>query len=321
MSANDIWVFSENQALTLELLGKGRELADKLQKNLIAVIINSNQTSDAQMLIDYGADIVYVIDAQNLVQYSVESYSQVLTSLVTTNKPQVLLIGATKSGRELAPRLAIRLKTGCVLNCIAINLDSQNQIVMNREVYGGRAIASEICQKTPIIATIPPKTFEPCERKNRSGEIIEDSVEIVDTKSKLIEFKKKKSVVESLVDAKIVITGGRGLKQKEDSQLLEELATVLQGRVGWTRPVVEDLKWFPEIEWIGLSGEKIAPSLNILVGVSGAIQHLAGVRGSKIIVAINSDPNAPIFEYADYGVVGDLYEIVPILIEAIKEHK
>ena len=318
-TAEGIWVFSENETHAIELLGKGRELADKLQQDLTGVLIGANQKAHAQTLIDYGADIVYVVDSPSLAQFSVEPYSQVLTSLVEENKPFILLIGATKSGRELASRVAIRVGTGCVANCIGLALDSENQLIMEREVYGGRAIASEMCRTTPKIASIPPKTFTPRERESRTGKIIADTIEFAESQSKLIELKKKEVGVESLVAATIVVTGGRGIQKKEDSQLLEELAAALGGRVGWTRPVVEDLKWFPGMEWVGLSGQKIAPTLNISVGISGAIQHLAGIRTSKIIVVINSDPNAPIFEAADYGIVGDLYEIVPAFTEALKK--
>jgi len=314
-----IWVFSENETLALELLGKGRVLADKLQQDLIGVIIGDDQKAHTQTLIDYGADIVHVVDTPSLMQFSVESYTQVLTYLVETYKPLVFLIGATKSGHELAARVAIRVGTGCVANCIGLDLDSENKLIMEREVYGGRAIASEVCRTSPKIATVRYKTFSPSERESRTGKTIEDTVELEKPQSKIIEFKKKEMGAESLTDATVVVLGGRGIQKKADSQFLEELATVLGGRVGWTRPVVEDLKWFPGAEWVGLSGQKIAPNLYISVGVSGAIQHLAGIRGSKIIVAINSDPNAPIFEAADYGIVGNLYEIIPALTEAIKK--
>ncbi|MFQ6124696.1 MAG: electron transfer flavoprotein subunit alpha/FixB family protein [Candidatus Heimdallarchaeota archaeon] len=314
-----IWVFSENKTLALELLGKGRELTEKLQHDLIGVLIGADQKAHAQTLIDYGADIVHVVDTPSLTQFSAEPYIQVLTYLVETYKPLVLLIGATKLGHELAARIAIRAGTGCVAYCLGLDLNSENQLIMEREVYGGRAIASEVCRMSPKIASVRPKTFSPRERESRTGKIIKDTVELEESKSKLIELKKKEGGVESLTDATVVVIGGRGIQKKEDYHLLEELATVLRGRVGWTRPVVEDLKWFPGTEWVGLSGQKIAPKLYISAGVSGAIQHLAGIRGSKIIVAINSDPNAPIFEAADYGIVRNLYEIIPAFIEALKK--
>lgn len=314
-----IWVFSENETLALELLGKGRELADKLQQDLIGVLIGANQKAQAQTLIDYGADIVHVVDTPILTPFFVESYIQVLTYLVKTYNPLIFLIGATKLGHELAARVAIRVGTGCVANCLGLDLDSENQLILEHEVYGGRAIASEVCRTSPKIATVRPKTFSPRESESRTGKTIEDTVELEEPKSKLIELKKKDVGAESLTDATIVVLGGRGIQKKEDCQLLEELAAALKGRVGWTRPVVEDLKWFPGTEWVGLSGQKITPNLYISAGVSGAIQHLAGIRGSKIIIAINSDPNAPIFEAADYGIVGNLYEIVPAFTEALKK--
>lgn len=305
--------------LALELLGKGRELADKLQQDLNGVLIKTDVKIQAQTLIDGGADIVHVVDKPSLPQFAVELYTQILAYLVEKYKPLVFLIGATKFGRELASRLAVRAQTGCVINCVGLALDSENQLVMEREALGGRAIATEICQTNPKIAAVPLRTFTPCERKSRAGKIIEDTIELDETTSKLLEIKQKEASAKSLEDATIVVAGGRGIRNKEDSHLLEELATVLGGQVGWTRPVVEDLNWFPGMEWIGLSGQKIGPELNILVGISGAIQYMAGIRTSKIIVAINNNPNAPVFEYADYGIVRDLYEFVPILTEFLKK--
>ncbi|MFX1514463.1 MAG: electron transfer flavoprotein subunit alpha/FixB family protein [Promethearchaeota archaeon] len=316
----NIWVFSENEALSLELLGKGRELADKLNQDLIGILIGSNQEENAQTLIDYGADIVHVITDPKLENFSVDIYTQVVNHLVDTYKPSILLIGATKSGRDLASRVAIRAGTGCVINCIGLDFNTENQLIMEREAYGGRAVTMEVCQTNPKIAAVSPKTFTPNERESRTGKIIEDTIELDVPKSQLIEFKEKEAGAELLTDAPIVILGGRGIRNKEDCQLLEDLASVLGGRVGWTRPLIEDLKWFPGTEWVGLSGQKIAPELCFSVGISGAIQYFAGVRGSKTTIAVNTDSNAPIFETSDYGVVGDLYEIIPALTEALKKY-
>jgi len=305
--------------LALELLGKGREIADTLQQELHGVLIQNDAKIDPQELIEYGADFVHVINNPHLSQFVVELYTQILAYLVEKYKPLVFLIGATKFGRELAARVAVKVQTGCVINCVRLSLDSENQLIMEREALGGRAISTEICQTNPKIAAVPRKTFIPCERKERTGKVIEDTVELDKPKSKLLEIKQKETSAESLEDAIIVVAGGRGIRSKEDSHLLEELASVLGGQVGWTRPIVEDLKWFPGTEWVGLSGQKIGPELNILVGISGSIQYMAGVRASKIIVAINNNPSAPVFEYADYGIVRDLYEFVPTLAESLKK--
>lgn len=316
---NGVWVFSENKMLALELLGKGRELANKLQQELNGVVIKTDSNAYAQTMIDYGADIVHIVDNPTLSQFAVELYAQSLAQLIEVNKPLIFLIGATKFGRELASRVAIKIQTGCVINCIKLALDSEKQLIMEREALGGRAIATEICQTNPKIVAVPLRTFAPCERKSRTGKIIEETIELGDPKSKLLEVKPKEAGAKSLEDAAIVVAGGRGIRNKEDTHLLEELATVLEGQVGWTRPVVEDFKWFPGTEWIGLSGQKIGPDLSILVGISGAIQYIAGIRAAKIIVAINNNPNAPVFEYADYGIVRDLYEFIPVLTEILKK--
>lgn len=313
-----VWVFSENKDLTLEMLGKGSELASRLQTQLAAVLLGHDIKSQANELIGYGADKVYVVDHPSLKNFQAEPYLSALTSLTKENKPEIFLIGSTKRGKELASRLATRLETGCVPDCTQLSIDEQGRFVTGRIVYGGNAIVSQIYSTKPQIATVPPRAFEKPEYKERKGEVVEASVQLEQPRTEIVEVKQLEAAKVKIEEAKVVIVGGRGIEKKEDFKILEELAQVLSGQVGYTRPLAEDRKWFSG-DWIGLSGHKIKPALYIGCGVSGVIQHVAGIRDSRVIVAINKDSEAPIFEIADYVVVGDLYEIVPSLATALKK--
>ena len=239
--------------------------------------------------------------------------------MVKEHKPEILLIGSTRRGRELAARLATRLNTGCVPNCNKLSLDEQGRLVTERVVYGGNASATQVFQTKPQIACVPPRTFEKPAPKDKKGEIIDANVSQLETpKTEIVEVKPIEAATVKIEEAKVVIVGGRGIEKKEDFQILENLAQVLGGQTGYTRPLAEDRKWFKG-DWIGLSGHTIKPELYIGCGIAGVIQHVAGIRDSKIIVAINKDSEAPLFEIADYIVVGDLYEIVPALTAALKK--
>jgi len=321
MSSNEfkgVMVFSENFEIFLELLGKGREIADKLQTELSAVLIGHNiEDERGKELIKHGADKVYVVDNPLLEQFNVEPYTDVLSKLASDYKPEIILIGATKRGKELAPRLATRLNTGCMTECSKLDIDEEGRLVVNRLVYGGSSIAIEVSRVKPQIATVPPHVFEKPTPSDRTGEVVRVDVDVKEPKTKIVEKRKKEIAGVRLEEAPIIIAGGRGLRSKEDFKLLKELAKVLGGQVGCTRPIAADYGWFTN--WIGISGVKIKPKLYIAVGISGAIQHTAGIMDSKIIVAINKDEEAPIFKAADYGIVGDLYKVVPALTEAFKK--
>jgi len=312
-----VWVFSENRDLMLELLGKGSELANKLRAELAAVLLGCNVKSWAKELIGYGANKVYVVDHPLLKAFRAEPYASALTHLAQQYKPEVLLIGSTKRGKELASRVATRLETGCVPDCIQLGVDEKGELWMSRVVYGGNAIATEVCRTKPQIATVPPRVFEKPEYKEGEGEVIEAQFKLEEPRTEVVEVKEIEAARVKIEEARVVVAGGRGVQKKEDFQILEELAQVLGGQVGYTRPLAEDRKWFTE--WIGLSGHKVKPALYIACGISGVIQHVAGIRDSQIIVGINEDPEAPIFEVADYRVVGDLYEVVPALSAALKK--
>ena len=314
----DVLVFSEKHDLILEMLGKGREIADKLKSELAAVLIGTGLQKRAEECMKYGADKVYVADSLTLQQFRTEPYLSILHNLALTRKPEVILIGSTRNGKPLAARLATRLEAGCIPDCNKLEIDDQNRLVGERMTYGGNASARIVFKAKPQIATVPARAFEKTEPVERKGEIINLEAKTELPKTEIIETKPLESSAVRIEDAQVIVSCGRGLAKREDKALLDDIAVLLCGQVGCSRPLAEDRKWFAE--WVGLSGHKVKPKLYISCGISGVIQHVAGIRDAKIIVAVNKDPEAPIFEAADYGVVGDLYEVLPALKEALKKH-
>jgi len=315
--AKGIWVFSEASDLMLETLGKGRELADKLQTELAAIVIGSNVQEKANELVKYGAEKVYVVDSPELEHFQADAYLGIIHKLVADYHPEILLVGSTRNGKPLAARLATRLETGCVPDCTRLSVDENRRLIGERITYGGNAIAKVTFKSKPQIATVPARAFEKPEKNDRNGQAVKVDFTIDPAKTHVVERKPLEVSSVRIEEAQYIVSAGRGLAKKDDVVLLQDLAKTLGGQVGCSRPLVEDRKWFAD--WIGLSGHKVKPKLYIACGVSGVIQHVAGIRDSKIIVAINKDPEAPIFEVADYGVVGDLYKIVPALKDALKK--
>lgn len=312
-----VWVFSERYDLMLEMLGKGREVAGKLRTKLTAVFAGYNIKEKARELMKFGVDMVYLIDDPALKRFQIEPYLGILHNLATNYKPEILLIGSTKNGKLLAARLATRLETGCVPDCVGLSVDEEGRLIGDRITYGGNALAKVIFRSKPQIVTIPARAFEKLETEDHKGEVIELDMKIEEPKTEVVEIEPLETASVNIEEADVIISCGRGLEKKEDKALLEELAKILDGQVGNSRPLAEDRKWFTE--WVGLSGHKVKPKLYIACGISGVIQHVAGIRDSRTIVAINNDPEAPIFEVADYGVVADLYKILPALTEALRK--
>ena len=318
MSENrGVWVFSDVDDLALEMLGKGRELADKLGTELAAVLIGASVQGKAEELIKCGVDKVYVVENPALERVQIEPYLSVLSNLVTSYRPDIVLVGSTKNGKPLAARLAMRLDVGCVPDCAHLNVDDQGRLVGERITYGGNAVAKIALKPKPQIVTVPARAFEKPEPKDRNGQVLKVDVKVDAPKTEIVETKPLETSSVKIEDAQVIVSCGRGLQKKEDKALLDELAGILCGQVGCSRPLAEDRKWFSE--WVGLSGHKVKPKLYIACGISGVIQHVAGIRDAKVIVAINKDEQAPIFEIADYGVVGDLYQILPALENALKK--
>jgi len=315
--ADGVWVFSENYELTQELLSKGKELANKMQTRLTAILLGSDIQGQAQRFVQHGADKVLIVDDPCLKDFRTEPYLSALTTLVKQQTPDIILIGSTRRGKELAARVATRLETGCVPDCTKLDLNDQGNLVAERIVYGGSATAKITFHVKPQIATIPPGAFEkPTQVVARTGLIVPMEVQFEEPKTEVAEAMQAETSRTKIEEARIVICGGRGMEKKEDFKMLDELAQLIGGQTGNTRPLSEDRKWFSE--WVGLSGHKVRPELYVGCGVSGVIQHVAGIRDSRVIVAINKDPEAPLCEVADYVVIGNLYEIVPALIDALK---
>ena len=306
-----IFTFSEDYETALECLAKGREIADSLQRELAAISIE--RRGKEETYIAYGADKVYSIDSEPQTDLVVDCIS----TLINQYKPEFLLIGGTRMGKEIAPRIAQKFGAGCGTDSIDFSLE-QEQLIVKRFVLGGRFIATQRFLRKPQIVTVPPRKYEKKFDKDRKGEIIKTSLQPLEPKVLVLETKGKTPQELRIEEADIIVSVGRGLKKKEDLKLIESLAKALGGAVGCSRSVAADLKWLPEEHWVGLSGHKVKPKLYIAIGISGQVQHIAGIRDAKTIIAINNDPNAPIFKACDYGIVGDLYEIVPRLIEILQ---
>lgn len=307
-----IFAFSDDDETAFGILAKGREIADSLKSELAAISIGQGSED---RYIAAGADKVYSIDSGVHPDPIVDRISM----LIDQYKPDILLIGGTRLGKEAAPRIAQRLGVGCATDCIELSLE-EGGLVIKRFVLGGRFIATQRFIRKPYIATVPPGRFEKKLYKNRKGEIIKTPFKPAEPKIQVLEMKKKAPQELRIEEADIIVSAGRGIKKKEDLKLIENLADVIGGTVGCSRSIAADLKWLPEERWVGLSGHKVKPRLYIAIGISGQVQHIAGMRDSRTIIAINNDPNAPIFKACDYGIVGDLYDIVPKLTDSLKKH-
>jgi len=313
-----VLVYSENKNLTIEMLSKAVEIAKQQTKKVTAVIIAKSDENLAKEYISYGADQVFIAET-SLESFKAEEYADILANIVKEIGVETVLIGSNKNGKELSARLGGKLNAGCVVDSNNIYVKN-NKLMAERVVYSGNAIAVEQFNSKPAIVTIPSKAFDPLKKDdNRKGEIVKKKIESEKSTSKILKVQEMKTEGVNVEDAEIIVSCGRGFKSKDDIKLVQELADVLKGKtVGCSRPIAADLKWLSEDHWIGLSGHKVKPKLYIAAGISGQIQHIAGMRDSGIIVAINKDPEALIFKSADYGIVGDLYEVLPKLTDAVK---
>jgi electron transfer flavoprotein alpha subunit len=314
-----VLVYSDDKKLTFELLNKGSELAKELGEKLAAIIIGKSDDTLSQEYISYGADNVFIAET-DIDQFKAEEYSIYLENIIKETGSETIIIGSNKNGKELASRLAGRLDVGCIIDCTNIYLKDK-KLTTERVVYSGNAIAVEQFNSKPAVVTVPSKVFDPLPKDdNRKGDITKKKFDVEKSASKILKVQEMKSEGANVEDAEIIVSCGRGLKNKEDIKIVQDLADAIKGRtVGCSRPIAADLKWLSEDHWIGLSGHKVKPKLYIAAGISGQIQHIAGMRDSGIIVAINKDPEALIFKSADYGIVGDLYEVLPKLTSAVKD--
>ena len=313
-----VLVYSDNKKITIEMLNKASEIAKDMNKKVTAAIIGKPDEALAKEYVSYGADNVFI--AETSLDFKAEEYADILVNIVKETGVETILIGSNKNGKELSARLGGLLNAGCVVDSNNIYLKDK-KLTAERIVYSGNAIAVEQFKTKPAIITVPAKAFDPIKKDDsRKGEIVKKKLDGEKSASKIVKVQEMKTEGVNVEDAEIIVSCGRGFKNKEDIKLVQELADVLKGKtVGCSRPIAADLKWLSEDHWIGLSGHKVKPKLYIAAGISGQIQHIAGMRDSGIIVAINKDPEALIFKSADYGIVGDLYEVLPKFTQAIKE--
>lgn len=323
-----IWVFIEQkkgkvQSISYELLGKARELAAKLSCEVSAVFIGHNLADQLDEVIWHGADNIYLVEAPELANFQDEPYTNILVKLIKEHKPEILLCGATAIGRSLISRVAINIKAGLTADCTGLDIDPQEKILLQtRPAFGGNIMATIISPGyRPQMATVRHKVMQPLPPdKRRKGKIIRENFEskLYFSRTRLLDIVDEIDSLVNLAEADIIISGGRGMAGPENFKLLEELAHVLDAAVGASRAAV-DAGWMPYSHQVGQTGRTVAPKIYIACGISGQIQHLVGMQSSKIIIAINKDPDAPIFKVATYGIVGDLFQIVPALTKCFKQ--
>jgi electron transfer flavoprotein alpha subunit len=325
-TARGVWVFAEQRRGSLknvgfELLSRGRELADTLKTELCAVCLGHNVAA-VNSLIAHGADKVYLVDSPDLADNQEDYFTHQLLDLIKQYKPEVVLAGATALGRSFIPRVASILNTGLTADCTGLDIDTEKRLLLQtRPTFGGNIMATIICpNKRPQMSTVRPRVFKKtAPSPNRKGQIIKVDFkkETVTAKTKLLSFVEDITEKIKLEDADIIVSGGRGLGKAENFKLLAELAEVLGAALGSSRAAVDE-GWIPYSHQVGQTGKTVCPRLYIACGISGAIQHLAGMQTSDCIVAINDNPDAPIFQVAHYGIVGDLFQVVPLMIKKLK---
>lgn len=323
-----IWVFIEQrrgktQSIAYELLGKARELADKLKRDVSAVFIGHGLDEQLDSLSWHGADNIYLVQAPELADFQDEPYTNILVKLIEKYKPEILLCGATAIGRSLVSRVAITVNAGLTADCTGLDIDPEKKILLQtRPAFGGNIMATIISPNNrPQMATVRHKVMQPlAPDKARKARIINESFDssLYASRTKLLDIVEEIESLVNIAEADIIVSGGRGMGRKENFKILEELAHILGAAVGSSRAAV-DSGWMPYSHQVGQTGRTVASKIYIACGISGQIQHLVGMQSSKVIVAINKDPEAPIFKVATYGIVGDLFQIVPALTRSFKE--
>ncbi len=326
--SSDVWVFCEQkkniiQSISWELLGKGRELADSLGMKLCGVLLGYNIKDKANQIFERGADKVYLVDSPKLGAYQDEPYTEAMVKLAEKYSPEILLCGATTTGRSLISRVAVRIKTGLTADCTGLDIDPKDRLLLQtRPAFGGNIMATIVTPNhRPQMATVRHKVMKEAEiSKGRKGELIEENIEdsVLSSRTKLIDIVEEIESTINLSEADIIVSGGRGIGGPENFKMIEELALTIGGAVGASRAAV-DSGWMPYSHQVGQTGKTVCPKLYIACGISGQIQHLIGMQSSKIIVAINKDPEAPIFKVATYGIVDDVFKVVPQLTRAFKQ--
>ena len=325
-----IWVFIEQkkgkvQSVSYELLGKAQELAKKLSSQVSAVFLGNDIEDQINELIWRGADNVYIVQAPELANFQDEPYTNVLIKLIQKYKPEIFLCGATAIGRSLVSRVAVKINAGLTADCTGLDIDPEKKILLQtRPAFGGNIMATIISPNhRPQMATVRHKVMPPLPvDKQRKGKIIQETFNsaIYASRAKLLDIVEEVESLVNIAEADIIVSGGRGMGGRENFKLLEELARALGAAVGASRAAV-DSGWMPYSHQVGQTGRTVAPKIYFACGISGQIQHLVGMQSSKIIIAINKDPDAPIFKVATYGIVADLFQIIPALTKAFKQKR
>lgn len=332
MSENkNLWVFVETKEdgsalnVGLELMNPGRKMADMLKEDLVAVLVGENVEKAREEVKKYGVDKVISVEGEAYKEYNTDVYTNAICKLVEKHSPNVILIGATQNGRDLGPRVSSRLGTGLTADCTELDVDFETgDVKWTRPAFGGNLMAQILSpDNRPQMGTVRPGVFtKPEENQKDNIEEISEEIEYTgEVRTKILDFIPRDEGDDvDLTAAEYIVSGGRGLGDSANFKLIEDLADALEGSVGSSRPLVDE-GWISHSHQVGQSGTTVGPKVYIAVGISGAIQHLAGIGASDTIIAINKDPDAPIFTVADYGIVGDLFEVVPALTEKIREKK
>lgn len=325
-----VWVFAEQRdnkimPVAIELLGEGRKLADQIGTELCAIVCGSNIESLTEELIAYGADKVYVADYPELATYTTDGYTKVIMEAIEKYKPEIVLLGATHIGRDLGPSLAVKANTGLTADCTKLEIDPvDKKIKQTRPAFGGNLMATIVCPNhRPQMSTVRPGVMEKAiYNPSHKGEVVKLEVQFQegDIRTKVIEVIKTLHDVVSLTDAEVIVSGGRGLGNAEGFELLKQLADKLGGTIAASRASV-DAGWIDHSYQIGQTGTTVKPKIYFACGISGAIQHIAGMKDSGCIIAINKNETAPIFDVADMGIVGDLYQVIPAIIEELDKQE
>jgi len=321
-----VWVFAEQRegkiaSVSYELLGTGRRLADELNVELSAILFGASEM-EAEELIKWGADKVYFCKDSIFEKFNDEPYAKLLSSLIGIHKPEIVIAGATPIGRSFIPRVAARAGTGLTADCTSLSIDRETRNLLQvRPAFGGNIMATILCPfRRPQMATVRPRMMKKEDYKEgKKGEIIHIPADNVSSRTRVIDtIKEVSDIAVNLQEADIIVAGGRGLGNTKGFELLKELAELLGGTIGASRAAVDE-GWVSYSHQVGQTGKTVCPKIYIACGISGAVQHLVGMQSSDIIIAINKNSEAPIFNVATYGIVGDLYEVIPMLIKKIKE--